>query len=124
MTMNENMKLWKYSGTFLVITGIIHTVYALLLGKEDFTDMIKDGLINSTDDSYSRAFSLWFLVCGIILILWGLTLQCYIKKEQKANEISEDEQKDAEAEVQKLTDQFVKKIDEMVESKSKEIMTV
>lgn len=80
MTMNENMKLWKYSGTFLVITGIIHTVYALLLGKEDFTDMIKDGLINSTDDSYSRAFSLWFLVCGIILILWGLTLQCYIKK--------------------------------------------
>ena len=47
MTMNENMKLWKYSGTFLVITGAIHTVYALLLGKEDFTDMIKDGLINS-----------------------------------------------------------------------------
>mgnify|MGYP002742802479 CR=1 FL=1 len=124
MTMNENMKLWKYSGTFLVITGAIHTVYALLLGKEDFTDMIKDGLINSTDDSYSRAFALWFLVCGIILILWGLTLQYYIKKEQKANEISEDEQKDAEAEVQKLTDQFVKKIDEMVESKSKEIMTV
>ena len=83
MTMNENMKLWKYSGTFLVITGAIHTVYALLLGKEDFTDMIKDGLINSTDDSYSRAFALWFLVCGIILILWGLTLQYYIKKEQK-----------------------------------------
>ena len=83
MTMNKNMKLWKYSGTFLVITGVIHTVYALLLGKEDFTDMIKDGLINSTDDSYSRAFALWFLVCGIILILWGLTLQYYIKKEQK-----------------------------------------
>ena len=41
MTMNKNMKLWKYSGTFLVITGAIHTVYALLLGKEDFTDMIK-----------------------------------------------------------------------------------
>ena len=55
MTMNENMKLWKYSGTFLVITGVIHTVYALLLGKEDFTDMIKDGLINSIDDSHSRA---------------------------------------------------------------------
>lgn len=81
--MNENMKLWKYSGTFLVITGAIHTVYALLLGKEDFTDMIKDGLINSTDDSCRRAFALWFLVCGIILILWGLTLQYYIKKEQK-----------------------------------------
>ena len=30
--------------------------YALQLGKEDFTDMIKDGLIHSTDDSYSHAF--------------------------------------------------------------------
>ena len=42
----------------------------------------------------------------------------------ETNQPDEDEQKDAEAEVQKLTDQFVKKIDEMVESKSKEIMTV
>lgn len=47
-----------------------------------------------------------------------------IKKQQKANEISEDEQKDAENEIQKLTDDFVAKIDEMVDSKSKEIMTV
>lgn len=77
------MKLWKYSGIFLVTTGLIHTIYALLLGKEDFADMIKGGLINSTGDNYSRAFALWFLVCGIILILWGQTLQYYIKKEQK-----------------------------------------
>lgn len=47
-----------------------------------------------------------------------------IKKQQKANEISEDEQKDAEDEDQKMTDEFVAKIDTMVEDKSKEIMTV
>ncbi|MCD7825846.1 MAG: ribosome recycling factor [Clostridiaceae bacterium] len=47
-----------------------------------------------------------------------------IKKQQKANEISEDEQKDAEADIQKLTDEFVAKIDKMVEDKSNEIMTV
>ena len=47
-----------------------------------------------------------------------------IKKQQKANEISEDEQKDAEDEIQKMTDEFVAKIDTMVEDKSKEIMTV
>ncbi len=46
------------------------------------------------------------------------------KKQQKANEISEDEQKDAEDEIQKLTDEFVAKIDQMIEDKSKEIMTV
>lgn len=47
-----------------------------------------------------------------------------IKKQQKANELSEDEQKDAESEIQKLTDDFVAKIDGMIEDKSKEIMTV
>lgn len=48
----------------------------------------------------------------------------FVKKQQKANEISEDEQKTAENDIQKMTDGFVKKIDEMVETKSKEIMTV
>ena len=47
-----------------------------------------------------------------------------IKKQQKANEISEDEQKDAESEIQKLTDQYVSQVDQMIEEKSKEIMTV
>lgn len=47
-----------------------------------------------------------------------------IKKQQKANELSEDEQKDAEAEIQKLTDNFVAEVDKMIEDKSKEIMTV
>ncbi len=47
-----------------------------------------------------------------------------VKKQLKANEISEDEQKSAEVDIQKLTDEFIKKIDQMVETKSKEIMTV
>ncbi len=47
-----------------------------------------------------------------------------LKKQQKANEISEDEQKTAETDVQKMTDEFIKKIDVMIEDKSKEIMTV
>ena len=46
------------------------------------------------------------------------------KKQQKANEISEDEQKDAETSIQKMTDEYVSKIDKMIYEKSKEIMTV
>jgi Family of unknown function (DUF6463) len=80
---NRSVQLWRYSGTFLVITGIIHTIYALFLGKGAFSEMVSDELINSTGENYSRAFALWFLVCGIVLILWGQTLQYYIKKEQK-----------------------------------------
>lgn len=77
------MTLWKYSGTLLTATGIIHTLYALFKGKAAFTDMCKAGWINTTTGGYDRAFALWFLVCGIILILWGQTLQYYIRKESK-----------------------------------------
>lgn len=48
----------------------------------------------------------------------------YAKKLQKSNELSEDELKDAEDEVQKMTDEFVKKVDTMMDDKSSEIMTI
>ena len=47
-----------------------------------------------------------------------------IKKENKANEISEDEQKQLEDKIQKLTDEYVKKIDQAIDAKSTEVMTV
>lgn len=84
----KNTRLWRYSGTFLAVTGVIHTIYALFLGKDAFVEMLRDGLINSTGDDYDRAFALWFLVCGVILILWGQTLQHYIRKEQKPAPLS------------------------------------
>ena len=47
-----------------------------------------------------------------------------LKKMNKANELNDDRLKDQESEVQKLTDVYIKKIDDAVEAKSKEIMTV
>ena len=46
-----------------------------------------------------------------------------LKKLGKAD-VSEDEVKDMEDAVQKMTDKFIKKVDEAVEVKSKEILTV
>ena len=46
------------------------------------------------------------------------------KKMQKASEITEDELKTAENEIQKLTDKYCKDIDGMVAAKEKEIMSV
>jgi ribosome recycling factor len=46
------------------------------------------------------------------------------KKQNKANEITEDDLKNLEDETQKLTDKYIGQIDKTVESKSKEIMTV
>ncbi|MCI8782346.1 MAG: ribosome recycling factor [Dorea sp.] len=45
-------------------------------------------------------------------------------KKLKGTEVSEDEIKDMETELQKLTDKFVKEVDKAVDNKSKEVMTV
>lgn len=47
-----------------------------------------------------------------------------VKKAAKANELSEDEQKQTEDKIQKLTDKFIAKIEEAISSKSDEVMTV
>ncbi len=47
-----------------------------------------------------------------------------IKKAAKASEISEDEQKQVEDKVQKLTDKYIAEVDKAIEEKSKEILTV
>lgn len=47
-----------------------------------------------------------------------------VKKEAKSNEISEDEQKQLEDKIQKLTDTYVAKVDKAIEGKSAEVMTV
>ena len=46
------------------------------------------------------------------------------KKQNKASEISEDEFKDLEDEIQDLTDRFIIEIEKIMEEKSKEILTV
>ncbi len=47
-----------------------------------------------------------------------------IKKAAKASEISEDEQKQIEDEIQKVTDKFIAEIDKCTDAKTTEIMTV
>ncbi|MBR5336473.1 MAG: ribosome recycling factor [Lachnospiraceae bacterium] len=46
------------------------------------------------------------------------------KKQIKANEISEDEEKQLLDEVQKLTDKFIGEVDKTIDEKSQEILTV
>lgn len=47
-----------------------------------------------------------------------------LKKLGKSSDVSEDEVKELEDKVQKMTDNYIKKIDKAVDEKSKEIMTV
>ncbi len=48
----------------------------------------------------------------------------HLKREEKDKKISEDQLKDAEARIQKLTDEHTSKVDELLKHKEKEIMEV
>ena len=47
-----------------------------------------------------------------------------IKKLEKAGDISEDDLKQGEEKIQKITDKMIEKVDKAIETKTKEIMTV
>ena len=47
-----------------------------------------------------------------------------LKRMQKEEGLSEDAEKDAENDLQKLTDEHIKKVDEIVEKKEEDIMTI
>lgn len=47
-----------------------------------------------------------------------------IRKQEKSSDISEDESRDLQGKVQKTTDEFIKKIEELLKVKEKDIMTV
>lgn len=46
------------------------------------------------------------------------------KKQRKDNAITEDDQKDLEEKLQKITDEYIKKVDKRIDAKIKEVMSV
>ena len=48
----------------------------------------------------------------------------FVKKAEKSSEISEDQSKKHQEEIQKLTDGFIVQVDKLIETKEKEVMTI
>ena len=48
----------------------------------------------------------------------------YVKKLKKNNEITEDDQKKAEKDLQDMLDKFIKKVDDATAAKEKELMAI
>lgn len=71
--------LWEHSGTYLWVTGAIHTAVGLALGTEGWMPIVRDGLVNAVGDDIGRNYSFWFLVLGVFIIFAGLLMQRYIK---------------------------------------------
>jgi ribosome recycling factor len=47
-----------------------------------------------------------------------------VKKSEKSKEVSEDDSKKFQSEIQEITDKYIKQVDEVVNAKEKELMTV
>ena len=83
MSKKQTVKFWKYSGIFLIATGILHSVVGIAMGKEYLLGIIKDGFFNTTQNDFPRGLAFWFLLCGIFFIILGQVLHYYIKKERQ-----------------------------------------
>jgi len=77
-------KLWKCSGIFLIATGIIHTIFGIIVGKYILFAILKSGIFDAIDIESSRELIFWFLICGVLIIALGHILHYYIQKEQKS----------------------------------------
>jgi len=78
----KSKKLWQLSGIFLIATGILHTIMALIVKKNAFLEIFRNGFFNATGTNVELKLAFWFLICGIITIFFGQILHYYIKKEQ------------------------------------------
>jgi magnesium-transporting ATPase (P-type) len=79
----KSIKWWKYSGVYLLITGILHCIVSIISFRHTYIQIFSDGFINSIQKDTTKGLALWFLICGIFLLLFGRTLHHYIKREQK-----------------------------------------
>ena len=84
MIKKQTVKFWKYSGIFLIATGVLHSLVGIIMTKDELWGIIKDGLFNAAADTdLARGVAFWFLICGIFIIMLGHLLHYYIKKEQQ-----------------------------------------
>ena len=79
------MKLWKLSGVFMLVTGVIHLVVATFGGwdglKEIADNIATSGVVNSVK-SVEANCAFWFLTWAVPMLFLGQILHYYIKKTQ------------------------------------------
>ncbi|BBH18762.1 hypothetical protein Back11_01070 [Paenibacillus baekrokdamisoli] len=78
------MRLWKYSGIYLIATGVIHNVVGLLIGWEVLGLIAQDGLINSVNNDPDRNAIVWFLSIGFFWMILGHIFHKYQKEGNQA----------------------------------------
>ena len=79
------MKLWQYSGLFLIGTGVIHNLIGFVAGWDMLVAMVHEGLWNTIEvpiadgAKHTRAELLWFLMLGFAWMMVGALLHGNIR---------------------------------------------
>lgn len=84
------MKAWKYSGQFLIATGIIHNTLGFVMGWDTLTSIIKAGFVNSINSEMDRNAIFWFLFTGFMMMVLGSLMLDSIKANGKPLPITQD----------------------------------
>jgi hypothetical protein len=77
------MKLWKYSGIFMILTAIIHNIVGFVMGWSVLQDIARDGFVNTVNEQMDRSAIFWFLFSGFIMLLIGMIMHKMIRENQK-----------------------------------------
>jgi hypothetical protein len=76
--MKRNPQPWRegndvraWIGKSIVAIGLLHTGVGAYAFRARLAEILHEGLINTVDGTAERAFPFWFLVCGIVWIIFG-----------------------------------------------------
>lgn len=59
------------TGDALTIIGILHTSIGLAEHRRVLREVVRDGMIDAVEGDPEREAALWFLTCGVSLVLMG-----------------------------------------------------
>ena len=74
------MKRWV--GRWIILVGVIHCVFGAFVFIEPLSGMLRDGVWNAVSGYPGRPLAFWFELLGILLILFGATLDQLEKNQQ------------------------------------------
>ena len=65
------MPLWRYAGIYLLVVGVIHTIFGLIMGRGHLRGMVADGFFCAVESTAERSEFFWFMLTGCFLLILG-----------------------------------------------------
>jgi hypothetical protein len=67
--------LRPYAGEIIIILSALHFLVGFLVYADPIREIVRAGLFNAIGDHADRDGALWFMVCGVFLLLLGILIR-------------------------------------------------